>query len=264
MSDLIATTPITTTSPTTTADTRRASRSKMGPARMTALIAGVAYLLTFVFSLPTLGMKAPLDNPLFVLGAGSSTSVVWACVFDVICALAGIATAVALYPVARRQSIRGAVGFVTSRVLEAATLFVGAISLMAVVTLRGDAVGTPDTLVPIGHALIAVHDWSFLFGAGLMAPINALLLGSVMYRSRLVPRWIPTLGLIGAPLGLASAGATVFGIWDQVSGPATLAILPVALWELSLGLYLTFKGFRPSPLIDESNGPINRDLPVAA
>jgi hypothetical protein len=219
--------------------------------RRVALAGGIAYLLTFVFSIPTLGMKAPLDDPSFVLGVGSSTSVVWAGLFDVLTGFAGIATAVALYPVIRRQSRRCSLGFLASRTLEAALLTVGALSLMSIVTLRLDGTGTPDTLVSIAHALLAFHDWAFLFGPGVMSPINALLLGTVMYRSGLVPRWIPALGLIGAPLGLASAAATLFGVWEQVSGPATLAMAPVAIWELSLGIYLTFKGFKPSPGTDE-------------
>jgi hypothetical protein len=241
----------TTTSP---APAATATRPRMSWGRRTALAGGVAYLLTFLFSLPTLVMKGPLDNPGFVLGLGSQSSVVWACVFDVLTAFAGIATAVALYPVIRRQSERCSLGFVASRVLEATILVVGAMSLLAVVTMRQDAAsvpGGPDALVSISHAFVAVHDWAFLFGPGVMSPINALLLGTVMYRSRLVPRLIPAMGLVGAPFALASALATVFGLWDQVSAPAAVAVLPVALWELSLGLWLTFKGFRPSPLTDE-------------
>jgi hypothetical protein len=79
-----------------------------------------------------------------------------------------------------------------------------------------------------------------------MAGINGMFLAYVMYRSRLVPRIIPTIGLIGAPLSLASSSGTLFGLWDQVSGPGFALGLPIAAWELSLGLWLTFKGFRAS------------------
>lgn len=123
--------------------------SSLSWGRRVALAGGIAYLLTFVFSIPTLGMKAPLDDPSFVLGVGSSTSVVWASLFDVLTGFAGIATAVALYPVIRRQSRRCSLGFLASRTLEAALLTVGALSLMSIVTLRLDGTGTPDTLVSI-------------------------------------------------------------------------------------------------------------------
>ena len=78
--------------------------------------------------------------------------------------------------------------------------------------------------------------------------MNALLLGSLLYRSRLVPRIIPLLGLIGAPLLVASDIATMFGFKEQVSGLSAVAVIPIALWEFSLGVYLVVKGFKPSPI----------------
>jgi hypothetical protein len=80
-----------------------------------------------------------------------------------------------------------------------------------------------------------------------MPGINALLLGSLLYRSRLVPRVIPVLGLIGAPLLITAVIATLFGGIGQYSSWAALAALPVAAWELSLGVWLAVKGFKPSP-----------------
>jgi hypothetical protein len=151
-----------------------------------------------------------------------------------------------------------AIGFVTSRLLEAAVIVVGVISLLAVVTLRQDVAGTAgaDTgaLLTTASALVAVHDWTFLLGPGLMAGINALLLGTVIYRSRLVPRIIPILGLVGAPLLLASSVATMFGAWDQVSTVAGIATAPVALWEFALGVWLVVKGFNRSPVVEAAVG----------
>jgi hypothetical protein len=176
----------------------------------------------------------------------------WGALLEVMCGLAGIGTAVVLYPVARRQSERAALGFVSARVLEASMIFVGAVSLLAVVTLRQDASGADaGALSTVADALVALHDWTFLLGPGLMAVINALCLATVMYRSRLVPRIIPTIGLIGAPLLLASSTATLFGAYDQVSGPAMLGALPIATWEFSLGVWMTFKGFKGSAATEE-------------
>jgi hypothetical protein len=219
--------------------------------RQVARWAGWLYLATFAFSLPTLAMKAPLvHHANFVLGAGSSTPVVWAALFDVLTALAGIGTAVVLFPVVKRRSETAALGFVTSRVLEATMLFVGALSILSVVTLRHDLAGAAGTdnasLVTAGHTLVAVHNWTFLLGPGLMAGINALCLGYVMYRSGLVPRLIPLIGLIGAPLILASAVAVMFGAYTQTSSWSALATVPDFFWELSLGLWMAFKGFKAS------------------
>ena len=246
---------------TTTTHTPALERAPMSLLRKTALIAGVAYLATFVFSIPVkFGLWTDvLDNRAFILGAGSDSGVPLGALFEVLTALGGIVTAVALYRVAKRTSHRAAFGFVTTRVVEATMIFVGVLSIMSVYTLRQDVAGTPgaDTgaLLTTGHAFVAMHDWTFLLGPGLMAALNALLIGSVMYRSRLLPRWIPTLGLIGAPLLLISDAATLFGAWDQISAPAVVLALPVAVWELSFGLYMTFKGFKPGVLGDEDITP---------
>jgi hypothetical protein len=148
--------------------------------------------------------------------------------------------------VVKRQNEAVALGFVSARVLEAATIFVGVASLLAVVTLRQAGAGA-DALVT-GRALVALYDRMFLLGQSLIPALNALLLGSLLYQSRLVPRVLPVLGFIGAPLLVASDLAVLFGVVERVSALPAIATLPIALWEFSLGVYLTVKGFRPSPI----------------
>ena len=231
----------------------------MSPMRKTALIAGVAYIATFIFSIPVkFGLWTDvLDDRDFILGSGNAGGVPTGALFEVLTALGGVVTAVALYSVAKRYSYRAALGFVTARLLEAAMIFVGVISIMTVYVLREDVAGTTaadaSALWAIGQALVSMHDWTFLLGPGLIAALNALLIGSVMYRSQLVPRWIPRLGLIGAPLLLASNTAVLFGVWGQVSGPAMALTIPIAVWEFSFGVYMTVKGFRSDAVIDLSD-----------
>jgi hypothetical protein len=226
----------------------------MDPLRRTALVAGIFYLLTFAASIPALALYGPvLDDPDFILGAGGGENrVLWGGFLEVVTALTGIGTAVALFPVVRRQHEGFAIGFVTTRTLEAAIICAGVMSMGAIVTLRDDLAGAAgaeaDSLRVTGESLVAMHDWSFLLGPGYMPVFNAICLGYLMYRSGLVPRIIPLMGLVGAPLLFASTTATMFGVHDQVSTTAFLAVLPVALWELSVGLWMTFKGFNPSPI----------------
>jgi hypothetical protein len=239
------------------------ARAPMSPMRKAALIAGIAYLATFVFSIPVkfAFWVDVLAEPEFILGAGDGGTVPLGALFEVLTALAGVVTAVALHPVARRASERAALGFVTTRLIEACMIFVGVLAILTVLTLRQDVAGTAgaDTgsLVTTGRALVAVHDWTFLLGPGVMPALNALLIGSVMHRSRLLPRWIPALGLIGAPLLLASSTATLFGAWDQVSSPSLLLALPIAIWELSFGIYLTVKGFTSDAAADEPSATVS-------
>jgi hypothetical protein len=130
-------------------------------------------------------------------------------------------------------------------------IFTGVISLLSLVTLHQDLGGAAGAntaaLVTTAASHVAVYNWTFLLGQSLMPAINALLLGSLMYRSRLVPRIIPVLGLIGAPLLIASVITTLFRTDHQITVLA-LGFLPVAAWEFSLGVWLVVKGFRPSPI----------------
>lgn len=214
--------------------------------------AGIAYLVTFAASMPAIPLLGPLlNNPGYVLSGGAHTQIAVGALLDVINAIACIATAVAVFPVVRRQNESLALGFVTSRLMEAAIIMIGVVSLMAVLTLNQDVAGTPvadpASLQTSSQALVAVRDWTFTFGPNVCAGINALLFGTLLYRSRLVPRLIPTLGLVGAPLILAASVLTILGVIEQ--GSVWFAgVLPVATWELSVGCYMAFKGFRPSPL----------------
>lgn len=222
----------------------------MDSLRRTALVAGGFYVATFV-SIPTLALYGAIHDPNYIVGPGPDTPVLWGGLLEVIVAIAGIGTAITLYPVARRQNEGLALGFVAARVLEAALILVGVAALLAVVTLRQDTVGgDPTSMITTGRALVALYDAAFLVSQGFIPGLNALLLGTVLYRSGLVPRAIPLLGLVGAPFFLAAKVAAILGVVDQFSAVPAITTIPIAAWELSLGLWLLLKGFTPSPLTD--------------
>jgi hypothetical protein len=220
--------------------------------RKLAFVAGLLYLITYL-AIPTLALYGPaLSEPTFILGASGDTAVLWGAVLELIVAFAIVGTGVALFPVLRRQNEALALGFVTARLFEAGVITVGILSLLSIVTLQQEVGSTAgaaaDSLVITGRSLVATHDWSFLIGQTLLPGINALLLGTLFYRSRLVPRVIPLLGLIGGPLLIASALGQVIGINEQYSAWSAIAVLPIFLWELLLGLWLVSKGFRSTPI----------------
>jgi hypothetical protein len=223
--------------------------------RKTALVAGILYLATFLSSIPAVFLQgAVFDNPNFILGGGADTLVRFGALLDIVNGLTAIGTAVALYSVMKRQHEGFAIGFVASRLFEAAMLFIGIVCVFAIVTLRqtGAAGADPATLVTIQRSLLAVRDWTFVLGTGVPA-LNAFLLGWLMYRSRLIPRAIPVLGLIGAPLFTSWIIGYIFGITDGGSAWHAIAVAPIFFWELFLGLWMTFKGFRKdAPLMIEA------------
>jgi hypothetical protein len=218
----------------------------MSSLRKYSLAGGVFYLLTFV-SIPTLALYRSVRAQNYVTGPGPDTPVILGVLLEMIVALAGIGTAVALYPVVRRQGPARAVGFVASRVLEAATIYVGIVSLMSIVTLRRAGAGAGALVVAQG--LAAQYQWTFFFGQSFIPAVNGVLLGTLMYQSRLVPRWLPILGLIGAALLVSVWFAILVGAVGAISPVAALSALPIAVWEFSLGVYLTFWGFKDSQIV---------------
>ena len=220
--------------------------------RRTAAVAGGLYLITFVTSIPTLPLFAPLQEPGYVLGPGADTGAFWGVLLNVVCALAGVGTAITLFPVVKRQNEGLAIGFVASRTIEGVLIIVGVVCLLSLVSLRQGAGGVETaSLVTAGTVLVTLHGWTFVLGQSLMPVVNALLLGTLLFRSRLVPRAIPLLGLIGAPLLFASVVATIFGFYDQTSPIGVVAALPIAVWEFCLGVWLVVRGFSPSPITAE-------------
>jgi Domain of unknown function (DUF4386) len=239
--------------------------------RRTALVAGLFYLITFAASIPAVFLLAPvLNHPAYIVSPGADTRVLWGCFLDLVNALACIGTAVALFPVVRRQNEAFALGFVTSRMLEAAIIVIGVISLLAVVTLRQDLAGAPGTdtasLVTTGRALVAVHDWTFPLGPGLMPGINAVLLGYLMYRSGLVPRLIPRAGTHRGPFAHRFGHRCTVPRRSPGPGPGGDRDRPdlrVGSCRLASGWSSRASGRRPSPSAWRSQrlGPSSQNAP---
>jgi len=226
--------------------TARRQGVPMSSLRKTSLVAGVCYLLTFVSIPAPFILYAAVRAPNFIVGAGPDTPVFVGAILEIIVALCGIGTAVALYPVVKRQGQGRALGFVASRTLEGTLLIAGIVTLLSIVTLRQAGVGAAGLVT--GQALAAQYAWMFHLSGSFVPSLNAVLLGSLLYQSRLVPRALPVLGFIGAALLLAVWFAVLFGLIGAVSAPTVVAAITIAAWEFSLGVYLTFRGFKPSPL----------------
>ena len=142
-------------------------------------------------------------------------------------------------------------------------IVVGIISLLSVATLRQGFAGAGGanaaSLVLVGKALVAIHNWTFLFGPNLALGPNTLMLASLMYRSRLVPRLIAVLGLIGGPIIFASGTAVMFGLYEQLSVAGSITAIPVFAWQMTFAVWLIVKGFKPSPITPGDTGFVRVD-----
>ncbi len=215
--------------------------------RKISLAAGLLYLLTFV-SIPTLSIYGPVKSAGYILGAGPDTGAIVGGLLEITVALAGIATAVVLYPILKKQSESLALGLVASRVLEASTMFVGVAFIITIVSLRQD--GSGEAALPVSHALSTLYDRIFLLGQSFLPAVNDLLLGFLLYKSRLVPRGLSLIGIVGGPLLIIGYLAVLFGLVGQHEPLAGMSAIGVALFEFSLGLWLVFKGFSTSAVVE--------------
>ena len=231
----------------------------------TGRIFGWLFIGTFVTSIPARllfvnGVGASWSDMRFVPGDTSTASLKLGAVLEFGLIVTQIGTAVVIYPLVRRQSETVSLGYVTARIMESVFAAIGLISIISVVSVAdalASATGADATALAVqGNSLVNTYDWAFQWGPGLVAGIgNGLMLGYLMYRSALVPPRMALLGLIGGPLLILSFVLMLCGVYENGSGLSGLLTLPEAAWELSLGIYCAWKGFRlESPLARPQTG----------
>jgi len=222
--------------------------------RKSTTIVGILFIVATLTSI--LGYQvilSPILNAADYLTAvaENDTQVIFGVLIDSINTIVVVVIAVMLYPIFRKYSAASAVGYVSSRIIEAAILIIGSISVLTLVTLSQEYVqaGTPDAsyFLPSGTLLLAVDEWAFLLGPGVAFAISALILNSIFYQSKLVPRFISVWGLIGAILLLAADLLAMFGL-STTSTIFMLLILPIGLNEMVLAVWLIVKGFNSAAI----------------
>ncbi len=226
----------------------------------TGRIFGWFFIATFITSIPARlliinGLDTSWSDTSFTPGALSDTSIRLGSILEFLLIGCNIATAVVIYPLVKRLSATLALAYVTARTMESVFIAIGLVAIVAVIDVNdawlGASGAAATALEANGNTLVSIYDWAFQFGPGLVVGFgNGLLLGYLMYRSGLVPPRMALLGLIGGPLLILSFVLILFGAFENGSGPSALMTLPEAAWELSLGIYCAWKGFRPSPLAD--------------
>jgi hypothetical protein len=226
---------------------------------------GVLYLITFVTSIPALWFYKPLlDDPVgYIASAGHDKRVLFGVFLELLLILSNIGTAVVIVPIMWRRYKELSIGYVTARLLESTFILVGIVAVLGVITLQKETAGSNEGT--IAYTLAAIKDWTFLLGPGWVVGWgNGLILGYMMYRSRLVPRPWPWLGMIGGPLLFIAGTIVLFRgnpAANALKGPASI---PEAAWELFLGIYCTIWGFRKdAPILAEGDEP-HTSAPTAA
>ncbi len=236
------------------------TRADQKDTQLLARLTGLFFLITYATSIPpVLTLYVPaLSDPAFVLGGTHDLGLTWGAILEIFLIIANIATAVTIYPVLKRRFPVLSLAFVSARLTESMFIAIGIIAVLALGTLRvqaGDA--DPMALTVVGQALVAVHDWTFKMGPGVVVGFgNGIILGYMMWKTRLVPRFLSVLGLIGGPALLIGSAGVMLGYFEFGSTIHSLSVAPEFLWELLLGIWLLVRGFTPSAVMAlERTGP---------
>src|SRR3954451_4044849 len=223
-----------------------------------AKIVGVLFLLAAVAGIiGGLILYAPINGPDYLTkGAEHANQVILGALMELITVVAVIGTATTMFPFLRKYNETIALWHVSFRFLEAVIITVGLISVLSLVTLSRELVvaAAPDTAAfqASGTVLKAIHDWTFSLGPNFILGINTMMYSYIFYKSKLVPRFIPILGMTGAALIFICALLVMFGVIQQVSVWGAILALPIFANEMILAVWLIVKGFNESALASMS------------
>lgn len=224
--------------------------------RRTGIVVGALFIVATVGSiLASAALGSALDEPDYLINiAAQETRVILAVLLFLIAASSAFATAFLLFPILRRHAEGLAAGYVGIRAFENVFYVAGVVGLLIMLTVSQGEVGTagsPDPLV--GTALLALHHWSVLIGTLIFFALGCLTLNYVLYRSRLVPRWLSLWGIVGAVLVFSYGLLGVFGVDTGLGSPFMALAMPIALQEMVFAVWLIAKGFnRPAVQLDKS------------
>lgn len=230
----------------------------MNTNKKSALIVGILFILAAVTAIIGLILYDPILNGPDYLKKGSqhANQVILGALMELILVVSAVGTATTMFPLLRKYNETIALWHVCFRFLEAVIITIGIISVLSLLTLSREfaAAADPDiaSFQASGILLKAVHDWTFLLGPLFMLGINTMMYSYIFYKTKLVPRFIPILGMTGATLVFICALLVMFGVIQQVSVWGAILALPVAANEMILAVWLIVKGFNLSALSSES------------
>jgi hypothetical protein len=224
----------------------------MGTDRTTERTVGALFIVATVASIAgSVALGAVLDEPDYLADLATQQGrVVLAALLFLVAATSAFATAFLLFPILRRYAEGLAAGYVGLRAFENVFYVGGVVSLLAMLTVsQNDAIaaaGATD-LPLLGATLLAFHDRSILIGTLIFAGLGSTTLNYVLFRSRLVPRWLSIWGLIGAPLLVCYGLAGTLGWGTDLGSPLMLLAMPIAFQEMVFAGWLIARGFDRPP-----------------
>jgi hypothetical protein len=223
----------------------------MLPDRGAARIAGSLFLVAMVASIAGGSVVDSIVDTKADLATvdARSTLIVAGVLLEMVNCVAVVGIAAVLYPVLRRFGQVSAIAYVAFRTIEASLLAVGAVVPLALVGLSRDPAqaqaAATSTLGSLAPVLLSMREQFFGLGLVVFFCPAAALLYTVLYRARLVPRFISLWGLVGVATVFASNLMAALGV--DSGAAAVILALPIITNEIVLGVWLVAKGFGTRP-----------------
>ena len=226
--------------------------------RTSEIIVGILFIVAAVTAIIGLLLYDPiLKGPDYLTnGSEHANQVVLGAIMELLLVVSAVGTATTMFPILRKYNETIALWHLCFRFLEAIIITVGIISVLSLLTLSREfvAAGAADTASyqASGILLKAIHDWTFLLGPLFMLGINTMMYSYIFFKTKLLPRFIPILGMTGATLVFINALLVMFGVIEQISTWGAILALPIAANEMILAVWLISKGFNKSALANLS------------
>lgn len=225
-------------------------------ARRTAVAVGVLFIVATGFFMLGQAIYRPIiDAPEYLeLAHPQRATIAAGLIIELVGILAIPLIAIFLFPVLRRQHEALALGYVGMRVLEAVPLLAVTGNMFSLLDVSEQylAQGAADAAQwqSLGVSIQTLSESTFLTSVGFVFPVGALILYSMLFRNRLVPRFISGWGFLAAALLLGASVLNPFGVFEGVSPTAVEVIVagPIAVQEMVLAVWLIAKGFDPEQL----------------
>lgn len=222
--------------------------------RKDAAIIGVFFITAAISAIIGLALYNPILNEqdYLVEGAKHSNQIILGAIFELILVCTAVGTGISFFPYLKKQNEAMALGYFCFRMLEAIFIMIGIISVLTLLSLSQNYVlvgVNVESYKMVAQTLKATHSWTFMLGPNFMLGINTFLYSYLLYSSNLIPLTIAMLGLVSAVLIFIAALLELFGIIVQVSTIGFLLAFPIFLYEMTLAVWLIFKGFNTENII---------------
>jgi hypothetical protein len=242
----------------------------MNTNRQNATIVGILFILATVSAILGLYFYQPILSgaDYLINGAAHKNEIALGALMELVLVVTAIGTAIALFPVLKPYGERIALGHLFFRFLEAAVILTGIVAILSLSTLSQAYVAADaadaTTYHALGSLLHAVYKWTSMLGPLFFLGVNTLMYSYLLYKSKLVPRWLAVFGLFSATTVFAAALVVLSGIAIQLSTPVLLMVAPIGIFEMVFAGWLIVKGYNSSAIAPESARTETRTLLNAA